>query len=124
LVISVSSKNVAESLPVGPVGCSINVTQAKTLHLRPGTEVPLIDYFSKAKRTSFSIPCAGFDPSMRLIIDSRYLNTSSKVSTTVTPGWDRWAQKLWSILSFLFNGSTAPWGPRPSHFLRLHDHTF
>jgi hypothetical protein len=22
------------------------------------------------------------------------------------------------------NGSTAPWGPRPTHFLRLHHHTF
>jgi hypothetical protein len=22
-----------------------------------------------------------------------------------------------------FNGSRAPWGPRPSHFSRLHDHT-
>jgi hypothetical protein len=22
------------------------------------------------------------------------------------------------------NGSTAPWGPRPPHFSRLHDHTF
>jgi hypothetical protein len=22
-----------------------------------------------------------------------------------------------------FNGSTAPWGPRPPHFSRLHDHT-
>jgi hypothetical protein len=25
---------------------------------------------------------------------------------------------------FFFNGSTAPWGPRPPHFSRLHDHTF
>jgi hypothetical protein len=25
--------------------------------------------------------------------------------------------------NFFFNGSTAPWGPRPSHFSRLHDHT-
>jgi hypothetical protein len=24
---------------------------------------------------------------------------------------------------FLFNGSTAPWGPRPPQFSRLHDHT-
>jgi hypothetical protein len=24
---------------------------------------------------------------------------------------------------FFFNGSTAPWGPRPPHFSRLHDHT-
>jgi hypothetical protein len=23
---------------------------------------------------------------------------------------------------FFFNGSTAPWGPRPPHFSRLHDH--
>jgi hypothetical protein len=25
---------------------------------------------------------------------------------------------------FFSNGSTAPWGPRPPHFSRLHDHTF
>jgi hypothetical protein len=25
--------------------------------------------------------------------------------------------------SFFFNGSTAPWGPRPPPFSRLHDHT-
>jgi hypothetical protein len=25
---------------------------------------------------------------------------------------------------FFFNSSTAPWGPRPPHFSRLHDHTF
>jgi hypothetical protein len=25
---------------------------------------------------------------------------------------------------FFFSGSTAPWGPRPPHFSRLHDHTF
>jgi hypothetical protein len=25
---------------------------------------------------------------------------------------------------FPSNGSTAPWGPRPPHFSRLHDHTF
>jgi hypothetical protein len=25
--------------------------------------------------------------------------------------------------SIFFNGSTAPWGPRPPHFSRLHDHT-
>jgi hypothetical protein len=24
---------------------------------------------------------------------------------------------------FFFNGSTAPWGPRPPQFLRLHDNT-
>jgi hypothetical protein len=24
---------------------------------------------------------------------------------------------------FFSNGSTAPWGPRPPHFSRLHDHT-
>jgi hypothetical protein len=24
---------------------------------------------------------------------------------------------------FFFSGSTAPWGPRPPHFSRLHDHT-
>ena len=24
---------------------------------------------------------------------------------------------------FFFNGSTAPWGPTPPHFSRLHDHT-
>jgi hypothetical protein len=27
------------------------------------------------------------------------------------------------FISF-FNGSAAPWGPRPPHFSRLHDHTF
>jgi hypothetical protein len=27
-------------------------------------------------------------------------------------------------IPFFFNGSTAPWGPRPPHFSRLHDHTF
>jgi hypothetical protein len=27
-----------------------------------------------------------------------------------------------SPLIFFFNGSTAPWGPRPTHFSRLHDH--
>ena len=26
-------------------------------------------------------------------------------------------------VSIFFNGSTAPWRPRPPHFLRLHDHT-
>jgi hypothetical protein len=25
---------------------------------------------------------------------------------------------------FFFNGSTAPWGPRPPHVSRLHYHTF
>jgi hypothetical protein len=29
-----------------------------------------------------------------------------------------------SNLFFFSNGSTAPWGPRPPHFSRLHDHTF
>jgi hypothetical protein len=30
----------------------------------------------------------------------------------------------WFIsLFFSSNGSTAPWGPRPPHFLRLHNHT-
>jgi hypothetical protein len=29
----------------------------------------------------------------------------------------------YTTLSFFFNGSTAPWGPRPPHLLRLHDHT-
>jgi hypothetical protein len=24
---------------------------------------------------------------------------------------------------FFSNGSTAPWGPRPPHFSRFHDHT-
>jgi hypothetical protein len=28
-----------------------------------------------------------------------------------------------TTLIFFFNGSIAPWGPRPSHFSRLHDHT-
>jgi hypothetical protein len=28
------------------------------------------------------------------------------------------------MYTFFFNGSTAPWGPRPPHFSRLHDHTF
>jgi hypothetical protein len=32
---------------------------------------------------------------------------------------------LLSLFIYLFsNGSTAPWGPRPPHFARLHDHTF
>jgi hypothetical protein len=29
-----------------------------------------------------------------------------------------------SWYSIFFNDSTAPWGPRPPHFPRLHDHTF
>ena len=29
-----------------------------------------------------------------------------------------------SVYLFFFNGSTAPWGPRPPHVSRLHDHTF
>jgi hypothetical protein len=29
----------------------------------------------------------------------------------------------WKCLCFFFNGSTAPWGPRPPQFFRLHDHT-
>jgi hypothetical protein len=27
------------------------------------------------------------------------------------------------VVKIFFNGSTAPWGPRPPHFSRLHDHT-
>jgi hypothetical protein len=30
---------------------------------------------------------------------------------------------LFLLCVFFFNGSTAPWGPRPPHFSRLHDHT-
>jgi hypothetical protein len=29
----------------------------------------------------------------------------------------------YSLHIFFFNGSTAPWGPRPLYFSRLHDHT-
>jgi hypothetical protein len=28
------------------------------------------------------------------------------------------------VTFFYFNGSTAPWGPRPPHFSRLHNDTF
>ena len=31
---------------------------------------------------------------------------------------------LFCIWFSFFNGSTAPWRPRPPHFSRLHDHTF
>jgi hypothetical protein len=30
---------------------------------------------------------------------------------------------IFCIRLFFSNGSTAPWGPRPPHFSRLHDHT-
>jgi hypothetical protein len=34
------------------------------------------------------------------------------------------AIKAYSVIEvFFFNGSTAPWGPMPPHFSRLHDHT-
>jgi hypothetical protein len=43
-----------------------------------------------------------------------------------------WNRKIMHIIRHVqplqqgvfFNGSTAPWGPRPPHFSRLHDHTF
>jgi hypothetical protein len=41
----------------------------------------------------------------------------STATTTVTTSDDITA-------IFFSNGSTAPWGPRPPHFSRLHDHTF
>jgi hypothetical protein len=31
---------------------------------------------------------------------------------------------LYLLDLFFLNGSTAPWGPRPPHFSRIHDHTF
>jgi hypothetical protein len=34
-----------------------------------------------------------------------------------------WLHNITNVLSFFSNGSTAPWGPRPPHFSRLHDHT-
>jgi hypothetical protein len=32
--------------------------------------------------------------------------------------------KTFAVFMFFFNGLTAPRGPRPPHFSRLHDHTF
>jgi hypothetical protein len=39
--------------------------------------------------------------------------------------WRRISQDVVSSWSLFFsNGSTAPWGPRPPHFSRFHDHIF
>jgi hypothetical protein len=48
------------------------------------------------------------------------------------PVWSSQLKQIYKInaltignifLHFFSNGSTAPWGPRPPHFSRLHDHT-
>jgi hypothetical protein len=46
------------------------------------------------------------------------------MNVVVPPSWANSSLLKTQSLNGLFsNGLTAPWGPRPSHFSRLHDHT-
>jgi hypothetical protein len=54
---------------------------------------------------------------------AKNLNDAS-ISTGLRVLRKRSSPGLRLVAFFFFNGSTSPWGPRPPHFSRLHDHTF
>jgi hypothetical protein len=52
---------------------------------------------------------------------SKFLCEFAMRDVPLTGRWFDVAQ--FTTLSLFFNGSSAPWRPRPPHFSRLHDHT-
>jgi len=78
LVISVSSEPVLESASGGPVCCSVKVTAATQNLALEAKDGRLINRpLQLGNRNKISIPCVGFDPILRLIINDSYMNTSS-----------------------------------------------
>lgn len=76
LVISVSSEPLLESTSVGPVGCSVKVTTTQNLALEAKDGILINRPLQLGNGKKISIPCVGFDPIVRLLINDIYVNTS------------------------------------------------